>query len=352
MVNTHMPPEGEDPVRVRTEIRWRNATATIAIPEVFVYSTGIYFGVDYRTIDVPPPARGETPEERRRVADEATERVRTRLQLTGRIRVNGAPAGVIDRENFDRGFTVWMWSVFPAHPDGQPANAARIQLNSPEFPGADATVPYPPAGSPTVPAGDIPPHGKAPVLVRTYIPPHGEDPVVVRPEILWQNPTATVSIPEVFFYSAGVYIPVTYQTLPARPRARVAETEEEEQRETAQAFSRMRILQPLVQQITVNGIRAEPRHFESNNRWLTFTAWIWIEAGGPEDALRVQLNRPEFPGADATIAYPPPGTPTAPAPSVPQSWSERGSNWGRTSTVLRSSGADPAITGEPPEQQA
>lgn len=327
-VNAHIPPEGEDPVRVRTEIRWRNAAATVTIQEVFFYSTGIFFGVEYRTIEVPPPTRRETPEGRRREADEATERVRTRLRLTDRIRVNGVPVGMIHAESLDRGFTVWIWSPFPARPDGQPANAALIQLNSPEFPGADATVPYPPPGSPTAPVNHE--------IARTYIPPQGEDPLVVRPEILWQNPTAAVAIQEVFFYSTGVYIPVTYRTLPARPPARQAETEEEEQRETAQSFSRMRILQPLVQQITVNGIRAEPRHFKSNNRWFTFTAWIWIEAGGPGDALRVQLNRPEFPGADATIAYPPPGTLTAPAPSVPQSWSERGNNWGRTTTVLRS----------------
>ncbi len=344
-VDTRIPPAGEDPVRVRTEILWRNATATVAIPEVFFYSTGIYFGVAYRTIDVPSPARWETLEERRREAVEATEQMRTRLRLTSGFRVNGAQAGVIDVESFDRGFTVWFWSAFQAHPDGQPANAALIRLNWPEFPGADSTVPYPPPGSPTVPADDIPPHGEAPALVRTYIPPQGEDPVVVRPEILWQNPTATVAIPEVFFYSNGVYIPVTYRTLPAPPPARRAETEEEEQRETAQSLSRMRALQPLVQRITVNGIRAEPRHFNSNNRWFTFTAWIWIEAGGPEDALRVQLNRPEFPGAGATIAYPPPGTLTAPAPSVPQSWIERGNNWGQTTTVLRSSGADRPSSG-------
>jgi hypothetical protein len=184
--------------------------------------------------------------------------------------------------------------------------------------------------------------------VDSRIPPEGEDPVRVGTEIRWRNATATVAIPEVFFYSTGVYIPVTYQTLPARPLARRAETEEEEQRETAQSFSRMRILQPLVQQITVNGIRAEPRHFRSNNRWFTFTAWIWIEAAGPQDILHVQLNRPEFPGADATVPYPPPGSPTAPAPSVPQSWDEHGDNWGRTTTVLRSSGPDPAISGEPP----
>ena len=233
-MSTRTPPEGEDPVRVRTEILWRNATATVAIPEVFVYSTGIYFGVDYRTTDVPPPARGETLEDRRRVADEATERVRTRLRLTERIRVNGARPGVIDVESFDRGFTVWFWSAFQAHSGGQPANAALIQLNWPEFPGADATVPYPPPGSPTVPGGDVPPHGEAPALVRTDIPPQGEDPVVVRPEI-----------------------------------------------------------------------------------------------------------RPEFPGADATFPYPPPGTPTAPAPSVPRSWCERGKNWGQTTTVLRSSPGHP-----------
>ena len=337
-VDSRIPPEGEDPVRVRTEIRWRSATATVAIPEVFFYSTGICFGVDYQTAEMPPPPRRETQEDRRREADEATERMRARLRLTSRIRVNGAPVDVIRAESSDRGFTVWIWCAFPAHSDGQPANAALIQLNSPDFPGADATVPCPPPGSPTTPVN----HG----IVRTYIPPQGEDPVVVRPGILWQNPTATVAIPEVFFYSTGAYVPVTYQTLPARPPARRAETEEEEQRETAQSFSRMRILQPLVQQVTVNGILAEPRHFTSNNRWFTFTAWIWIERGRPQDALRVQLNRPEFPGAAATIAHPPPGTPTAPAPSVPRSWSDRGKNWGRSTTVLRSSGADPAITGQ------
>jgi hypothetical protein len=105
-VNADIPPEGEDPVRVRTEIRWRNATATVAIPEVFFYSTGIYFGVDYRTIEVPPPPRRETPQDRRRQADEATEQVRTRFRLTDRIRVNGAPVSMIHAESIDRGFTL------------------------------------------------------------------------------------------------------------------------------------------------------------------------------------------------------------------------------------------------------
>jgi hypothetical protein len=68
------------------------------------------------------------------------------------------------------------------------------------------------------------------------MPPEGEDPVRVRTEIRWRNATATVAIPEVFFYSTGVYIPVTYRTLPARPPARQAETEEEEQRQTAQSY--------------------------------------------------------------------------------------------------------------------
>jgi hypothetical protein len=342
-VSTHNPPEGEEPVRVRTNIRWGNATATIAIPEVFVYSTGIYFGVDYRTIDVPPPAQGESPEGRQRVADEATERVRTRLRLTDRIRVNGAGAGVIDVENLDRGFTVWMWSVFPAHPDGQPANAALIQLDWPEFPGGDATVPYPPPGSPRVPVSDIPPHGEAPVLVRTYIPPQGEDPVVVSTEVLWQNPTATVTIPEVFFYSTGVYIPVTYRPLAAPSPARQTETEEEQDPQPEEPFSRVNLWGELARQITVNGARMDRYHYHLTSRHhltspdrVTFTAWIWIEAGGPENTLHVELNWPEFADADADIAYPPPGSPTAPAPSVPQSWSDHGNNWGQATTTLRS----------------
>jgi hypothetical protein len=186
--------------------------------------------------------------------------------------------------------------------------------------------------------------------VDTRIPPDGEDPVRVRTEIRWRNATATVAIPEVFCYSTGIYIPVTYRTLPARPRlAGRRRTKKNSGRQHSRSAGCG--LQPLVQQITVNGIRAEPSHFRSDNRWFTFTARVWIEAGGPQDALHVQLNRPEFPGAGATIAYPPPGTLTAPAPSVPQSWSERGKNWGQTTTVLRSSGADPVIIGQPSEEQ-
>ncbi len=333
-MSTRFPPEGEDPVRVGAEIRWRNASASVAIPEVFAYSAGLSLRVEYRLTEGPPPSRGDTPQERRRVADEATERVRTRLQLASRITVNGAPVSVIRAASRERGFTVWVWCAYPPRPVGQPAGAALIQLNSPQFPGADATVAVPPPGSPTA-AVD---YG----VTRTYIPPQGEDPVVVRPEILWQNRAAAVAIPEVYFYSTGVYLPVTYRTLPARPPARRAQTEEEEQRETAQSDSRMRALRPLVEQVTVNGIRVEPRHYQSRDRWFTFTAWIWIAADGPQDALRVQLNVPEFPGADAIIACPPPGTPAAPAPGVPQSWDERGENWGRSVAVLRSSDADPA----------
>ena len=62
--------------------------------------------------------------------------------------------------------------------------------------------------------------------VHAHIPPEGEDPVRVRTEIRWRNAAAAVTIQEVFFYSTGVYIPVTYRTLPARPPARQAETEE------------------------------------------------------------------------------------------------------------------------------
>jgi hypothetical protein len=184
------------------------------------------------------------------VADEATERVRTMLQLTDRIRVNGARPGVIDRETSDLGFTVWFWSVFPAHPGGEPANAALIELNSPEFPGAGAT--------------------------------------------LWQNPTATVAIPEVFFYSTGVFIPVTFRPLDVTP-ARPAQAEVEQDGQAEHSFSRMDIGSRLVRKITVNGTRTDP-----------------------------------------TIAYPPPGSPTRTAPEVPQHCIERGKNWGRGSVKLTS----------------
>jgi hypothetical protein len=158
-VTTRIPPEGEDPVRVRADIRWRDATATVTIPEVLVYSPGMYFAVEYRTLHAPsppPPERRKASEERRREAEESARRKRIWRPLANRITVNGVQGAVTYVENHERGFTAWIWSVSSANPDSRPANAARIQLNWPDFPGADATVPYPPPGSPTAPAPDIP----------------------------------------------------------------------------------------------------------------------------------------------------------------------------------------------------
>ncbi len=155
-VSTDIPPQDEDPVRVTTAIRWRNATATIAIPEVLVYSTGVYFAVDYQTLEVRPPTLPQTLEERRQVADEATRLMRIRYQLTDRIRVNDAQSRMIHGDSTEPGFTAWYWSAFPDRADGQPTSPAHLQLTWSDSPDVDVTVPFPPPGSPTTPADDVP----------------------------------------------------------------------------------------------------------------------------------------------------------------------------------------------------
>jgi hypothetical protein len=153
---TYGPPGNEDPVEATTDIRWSNPTGTVSIPRVYVYSTGVYFPVAYRTVDTPPPLPENTPDERRAAAEASFDRMRGGRQRVERLKVNGAHVEVPSVKSHERGFTAWAWSDSRTHQADRPENALRFQFDWPDFPGADSTVPYPPPGSPTGPVRGAP----------------------------------------------------------------------------------------------------------------------------------------------------------------------------------------------------
>jgi hypothetical protein len=187
---------------------------------------------------------------------------------------------------------------------------------------------------------------------KTYGPPGNEDPIEVTTDIRWSSPTETVSIPQVYVYSTGVYFPVIYRTVVDTPPPPLPENTPDERRATARAQDERLSPRLRVERLKVNGAGAEVPSVKSRERG--FNAWAWSDsrthqAGRPENAMRFQLDWPGFPGAEATVPYPPPGSPTGPLRGAPAFWhDERGSGH----TVLRNPNADPAITGESPEEQA
>jgi hypothetical protein len=167
---TYGPPGNEDPVKVTTDIRWSNPTGTVSIPEVYVYSTGVYFPVSYRTADTRPPVPENTPDERRAATQASFDRMSEGRLRVERLKVNGAGVEVPSVKSDERGFTAWAWSDSRTHQADRP-DAMRFQLNWPDIPGADAAVPYPPPGSPTGPVRGAP---------AFWIDEHGTGHIVLR----------------------------------------------------------------------------------------------------------------------------------------------------------------------------
>ena len=155
-LRTYGPPGNEDPVEVTTDIRWSNPTGTVSIPKAYVYSTGVYFPVSYRTVGSPPVCPENTPAERRAATEALFDRLSTWRQRVERLKVNGARVEVPSVKPHERGFTAWAWSDSRTYEVGRPENTLRFQLNWPDFPAADSTVPYPPPGSPTGPVRGAP----------------------------------------------------------------------------------------------------------------------------------------------------------------------------------------------------
>jgi hypothetical protein len=153
---TYGPPDNEDPDEVTTDIRWSSPTGTVSIPRVYVYSTGVYFPVIYRTVDPPPSLPENTPDERRAAAEASFARLsRWHLRIE-RLRLNGTHVVAPTAKSHKQGFSTWAWSDYRTHQAGRPDNAMRFRLDWPDLPEADATVPYPPPGSPTGPVRGAP----------------------------------------------------------------------------------------------------------------------------------------------------------------------------------------------------
>jgi hypothetical protein len=128
----------------------------VSIPKVYVYSTGVYFPISYQTVDTPSPLPENTPDERRAATEASFDGLRKWRLRIERLKVNGAQVEVPTAKSHERGFTAWAWSDSRTHQADRPENAVRFQLDWPDLPGADSTVPYPPPGSPTGPVRGAP----------------------------------------------------------------------------------------------------------------------------------------------------------------------------------------------------
>jgi hypothetical protein len=84
------PPVNEVPAQMTTEIAWRNSEASLSIPDVFLYTTGIEIAILCRTKDVKPAVTPETV-----TAD--FQSMRTWRKRLGQLKVNGAAIGVRTR---------------------------------------------------------------------------------------------------------------------------------------------------------------------------------------------------------------------------------------------------------------
>jgi hypothetical protein len=153
--NTYGPPGNEDPVEVTTDIRWSNPAGTVSIPRVYIYSTGVYFPVSYRTADTPTPLPQNTQEERHAATEASFDRMSDWHLRIERLKVNGAHVAVPTVKSHEWGFTAWAWSDARTHQADRPENAMRFQLDWPDLHG-EAIVPYPPPGSPTGPVRGAP----------------------------------------------------------------------------------------------------------------------------------------------------------------------------------------------------
>lgn len=129
------PPVNEVPAQMSTRIAWRNPGASLSIPEVFLYTTGIEIALLYRTKDVEPAVTPET-------VTAGFQSMRTWRKRLGQLKVNGAATDVRTLQLHERGFTARAWSAFVSHQVDRPENAIRFELNWPEFESAVYTMPY------------------------------------------------------------------------------------------------------------------------------------------------------------------------------------------------------------------
>lgn len=129
-------------------------------------------------------------------------------------------------------------------------------------------------------------------------PPERETPDQVTVGIAWRNSSSVLSIPEMFAYSSGIEIAVLYRTEDERPPP-TPET-------VGNTFREMRDWRARLARLKVNGAGVDVHTLRLHERGFTARAWSPFAAhqiDRPENAIRFELDWPEFIDAAYTVPY-------------------------------------------------
>lgn len=135
-------------------------------------------------------------------------------------------------------------------------------------------------------------------------PPERETPDQVSVGIAWRGSSSVLSIPEMFAYSSGIEIAVLYRTEDERPPS-TPETVDE-------TFRAMRDWRARLARLKVNGAGVDVQALRLDERGFSARAWSPFAAhqiDRPENAIRFELDWPEFREAAYTVPYVTGGTP-------------------------------------------
>lgn len=129
---------------------------------------------------------------------------------------------------------------------------------------------------------------------------HGgnEVPAQVRIGIAWRNPSAVFSIPEMFAYATGIEIAIVYRTENKRPPVT--------QETVGETFQSMREWLGRLTLLKVNGASVEVQNLQLHEHGFTARAWSSFashQIDRPENALRFELDWPEFDRTIYTVPY-------------------------------------------------
>jgi hypothetical protein len=133
---------------------------------------------------------------------------------------------------------------------------------------------------------------------ETSGPPEHEVPAQVTVGIVWRNPSAVLSIPEMFAYAAGLEIAVLYRAEDKRP-APTPET-------VGETFRSMKEWRARLARLKVNGAGVAVQTLQLHERGFTARVWSSFashQVDRPENAIRFELDWPEFDGAAHTVPY-------------------------------------------------
>jgi len=122
----HGPPMNELPVPVVAAVAWRSAGVVLAIPALFVYTSGVEMTILYRTKDKKPSLTSD------RAAGELASMRGWYKRLNG-LKINGIPIELLGAQFYDLGFNARAWSAFITHEIGQAKDAISFELDWPEF---------------------------------------------------------------------------------------------------------------------------------------------------------------------------------------------------------------------------